>query len=69
LQRAINCGNFIAKLGIVEEEADECVFWIECIRDAGFIRESRLTELLKEANELTAIMVASIRTAKRNKGR
>ena len=55
---------FIAKIGIVSEEADESVFWIELIFDLGIIRKERLAELLKEARELTAIFRASRHTAK-----
>lgn len=55
---------FVAKLGTVEEEADECCFWLEMIVDAGFLSEPQLSELRKEADELTAIFVSSIRTAR-----
>ena len=55
---------FIAKMGIVLEEADETVFWLELIGDTGLIPTEKLTDLLKEANELTSIFVASLRTAK-----
>jgi four helix bundle protein len=59
---------FCAKLGIVEEEADESVYWMELLIDAGLIREQLLSSLLKEANELVAMVVASITTARRRKG-
>jgi len=55
---------FIAKIGIVLEEADETVFWLELIAEAGLVPGEKLTDLLKEANELTAIFVTSLRTAK-----
>jgi four helix bundle protein len=54
---------FIAKLGTVEEEADESCFWMELIIEGDLLKESRVTPLLKEANELTAIMVSSRKTA------
>jgi four helix bundle protein len=57
---------FLAKLGIVEQEADETIFWLEMIIQAKLLAESRLANLLKEAREITAIMVASKRTVKRN---
>ncbi len=58
---------FIAKLGIVEEEADECCHWLELIIEAELMKEAKVIELLREANEITAIMVASKRTARLKK--
>lgn len=55
---------FIAKLGTVVEEADECCFWLEIIMDGDFLPQNRVEPLHHEANELTAIFVSSIRTAK-----
>jgi four helix bundle protein len=46
-------------LGIVEEEADECAFWLELIIEGGLLKAARVGKLLQEANEITAIMVAS----------
>ena len=63
--RARSHAEFIAKLGIVEEEADECVFWLEMIEESQLVPASRLTELTREASELTAIMVSSIRSARK----
>ncbi len=54
---------FISKLGTVEEEADETHFWLEMIVEARLVRSSRLQSLLQEANELTAIIAASRKTA------
>jgi len=56
---------FIAKLGIVEEEADESALWLELIEDAGMLSANKLSALRAEASEITAIMVSSIRTARR----
>jgi four helix bundle protein len=56
---------FIAKIGIVAEEADETVFWIELLSDIGVMKKERLEPLHKEARELTAIFTASRQTAKR----
>jgi four helix bundle protein len=55
---------FVSKLGIVLEEADETVFWLELLGDSGIIEASRLRELLAEGNELVAIFLASRKTAK-----
>jgi len=52
-------------MGIVLEEADETVFWLECMIEAGIVRQELLQDLLKEANELVAIFAASYRTARR----
>ncbi|MGD8787560.1 MAG: four helix bundle protein [Phycisphaerales bacterium] len=57
---------FIAKLGIVEEEADESAFWLEMLIEANVIKPDLVSELLVEANELTAIMATSRKTAKKN---
>jgi four helix bundle protein len=56
---------FIAKLGIVEEEADESAFWLELIIDGAFLTENRVKPLLDEANELTRIMASSRISASR----
>ena len=56
---------FISKLGIVEEEADETAYWIELLIESGMIREGVLRPLLEEANEIVAITVASRQTAMR----
>jgi four helix bundle protein len=63
--RARSRADFVAKMAIVEEEADETVFWLEMIAESGLLPAKKLAELLNEANELTAIAVASIRTARR----
>jgi four helix bundle protein len=55
---------FAAKLGTVVEESDECCFWLELIMDGDLLPRNRIEPLHQEANELTAIFVASIRTAK-----
>ena len=60
--RARSKADFNSKLGIVEEEADESAFWIELLSDAGIMWARRLANLLDEANQLTAIMVASRKT-------
>src|SRR6266481_9351648 len=55
---------FAAKLGIVLEEADETVFWLELIREAAIFPETKLRDLCQEANELVSIFVTSVRTVK-----
>src|SRR5208337_5406039 len=62
--RARSRPEFVAKLGIVLEEADETVFWLELMQDAGVFPEAKLREIVQEARELVAIFVASVRTAK-----
>jgi four helix bundle protein len=61
--RARSKAEFIAKMGIVLEEADETVFWLELLSEGGIVRREKLDALLNEANELTSF-VASLRTAK-----
>ena len=56
---------FVAKLGIVEEEADESCLWLELIIESGLMKENLVSPLLKEAHELTAIMAASKMSARR----
>lgn len=58
---------FIAKLGIVEEEADESAFWLEMIIDCKLMKESLVSDLLREAGEITAIMASSKMTARSRK--
>lgn len=62
--RARSRAEFVAKLGIVVEEMDETVFWLELLVDGKIVPEKRLKALLQEANELTSIFAASRRTAK-----
>jgi four helix bundle protein len=63
-RRARSRKEFLAKLGIVEEEADESVFWLELLVDAGLSASAETSVLRKEASELVAITVSSIRTAR-----
>lgn len=57
---------FISKIRMVEEEADESVYWIELIRDSNIVNEKRICDLLKESNELTAIFTSIGKTSKQN---
>ena len=67
LCRAKSRADFINKTSIVEEEADESCFWLQLLIDRGLLAAGRVQLLLKEANELTAIFVASRKTAARQK--
>ncbi|HET8810368.1 MAG TPA: four helix bundle protein [Flavobacteriaceae bacterium] len=57
---------FVSKLGIVIEEADECIFWIEFLQDENLINNQNSQKLFQEAKELTAIFIASRITARKN---
>jgi four helix bundle protein len=61
--RARSRAEFIAKIGVVEEEADESCFWLELIIDSGLLTEERIRPLLTEPGELVAIMAASRKSA------
>jgi four helix bundle protein len=63
--RARSAADFIAKLAIVEEEADESVYWMELLIESGLVPAARLADLIGEAGQLVAITVASINTARR----
>ena len=65
--RSRSKAEFIAKIAIVVEEADETVFWLELLGDGGVVKPESLQELIREANELAAIFAAALQTAKRNK--
>jgi four helix bundle protein len=62
--RARSKAEFVSKIGIVLEEVDESVLWIELLIDAGILKKTRLDELLSESRQLTAIFTASRKTAK-----
>lgn len=57
--RARSKADFINKLGIVEEEADESALWIELMSESGIMSHRKVEKLLDEANQITAMMVAS----------
>jgi four helix bundle protein len=64
--RARSRADFIAKMGIVEEECDESLHWLEVLTALDLIPEARVRDLCREAKELIAITVSSIKTARRN---
>lgn len=66
-RRAKSTAHFISKLGDVEEEADETLFWLELLEASGIVPAKRLTALKQEADELVSIVVASIKTARRRR--
>src|SRR5205085_12651742 len=65
--RARSRADFVAKLGIVEEECDESSFWMEMVIALKLVKKGRLPSLLTESTELLAITVASIKTARRSR--
>ena len=65
--RAKSTADFISKLGIVEEEADETIYWMELLIEAGLVRKDDLAPLLDEADQILAITVSSIKTARKSK--
>lgn len=65
--RARSTADFISKMGIVEEEADESLFWMELLIESGIVKIEKLESLMKEADELLAITGSSINTAKKRK--
>jgi four helix bundle protein len=57
--------DFLSKMGIVEEEADESIFWLEIIIDSGLMRKELVLSLLQEGNEILAIVISSKITFKK----
>ena len=62
--RSRSRAEFAAKVGIVLEECDECLFWLHLIIDAGLMPAQRIQALLREAAELTAIFTTAAKTAR-----
>ena len=67
--RAKSTADFINKLKIVEEEADETCYWLELLIESHIIPEEKLKDLLKENNELVAIFVSILKTTKETKNK
>ncbi|KPL11660.1 four helix bundle protein [candidate division BRC1 bacterium SM23_51] len=65
--RAKSQADFVAKMGIVEEEADEALYWMELLVEAGIVKAQKLESLMKETDEILSITVASIKTARKGK--
>jgi four helix bundle protein len=64
--RAKSIADFISKMGIVEEEADESLYWMELLIEAGIEVNRKMEALMKEAGELLSITVASIKTPRKS---
>ncbi len=62
--RARSVADFVAKMKIVEEECDESLYWMEFLVDAGIFKSESLEMLTREGNEILAMVVASIKSAK-----
>lgn len=64
--RARSKAEFVARMGIVAEEADESVLWLELLEETGILKPEKLSAIRAEAKELTAIFSTSLKTAKEN---
>jgi len=67
--RAKSTADFISKMGTVEEETDESLYWMELLIETKIVEQDKLESLMKEADELLAITVSSINTARKRKER
>ena len=67
--RAKSNADFISKMGTVEEETDESLYWMELLIEAEIVKLDKLESLMEEVNELLAITVSSIKTAKNKKNK
>ena len=65
--RARSNADFISKLSIVEEEADETLFWLELIEEMKILDNASIDSLMKENDEIIAIIVSSIKTSRKKK--
>jgi len=66
-QRAKSIADFINKLKIVEEEADETIYWLELFQEVSDTNDKDIKSLINEANEILSIIVTSIKTARKNR--
>jgi four helix bundle protein len=62
--RAKSKPDFVSKMGTVEEEADETIYWMELLIDAEIVKRRRISDLLDEADQILSIVISSIKTAK-----
>ncbi len=67
--RARSPADFISKMGIVEEEADETIYWMELLIESRLVQKQDLTHLLDGANQILAMTMSSIKTAKRKRSK
>jgi four helix bundle protein len=63
--RAKSKPDFVSKMGTVEEESDETIYWMELLIDTGIVKPNRIADLMSEADQILSIVIASIKTAKR----
>ncbi|MFH1613687.1 MAG: four helix bundle protein [Planctomycetota bacterium] len=63
--RGKSVADIIAKLAIVEEEADESIYWMELLAESGIVSKQHLQNIITEADELTAMTVSSIKTLRK----
>lgn len=64
--RARSKADFISKIGIVIEEADESLYWMELLLETNLIPKERMSELMQEADELTSIFIATVKSTREN---
>lgn len=64
--RGKSSADVINKLSIVEEEADESIYWMELLVESGLVSQAKMTNLMTEMNEIVAMIVASIKTLRAN---
>jgi four helix bundle protein len=64
--RAKSTAYFIDKMGLVEEEANDCLYWMELLVESGLVAETKLTSLMEEGNALVTLTTASIHTARQS---
>ena len=64
--RGRSTADFISKAGIVIEEADESIYWMELLQEARLASEIQTKDLIQEADEIVAILTASVKTARKN---
>ena len=62
--RAKSKPDFVSKMGTVEEEADESIYWMELLIDAEIVKRPRIADLLDEAEQILSIVISSIKTAR-----
>lgn len=62
--RAKSKPDFVSKMGTVEEEADESIYWMELLIDANIVKRPKIADLLNEADQILSIVISSIKTAK-----
>ena len=65
--RAKSTADFIFKLSIVEEEADESAYWMELLVESEIVAQSRMVDLIDEANQIVSIVVVTIKTSKQKR--